>query len=212
MIRTTLTIALALVCMGTWTAPTYADGHKAASTAKPAPEHPMAEPKLEWSIKKVDQKLHIDYTITNGVGERIYVVDQLVEARGNNNFVRVEKPIVMNLRDPRMPAGTVKVVLGGISSDRPSAVVYTPTYRPIEPGKAYKGVIELPLPLVSYNPVGGTDPIVASPKSITLQIAYFRGEPHKWTTYPSKTEAKPISVPEDFDGNMLQTEAKPIPQ
>lgn len=172
----------------------------------------MTAPKLEWTLKKVDQKLHIDYTITNGLTERIHVVDKLVEARGNNNFVRVDKPVVMNLREPGMPAGIVKVVLGGISSDRPSTVVYTPTYRPIEAGKTLKGSLELPLPLVSYNPLGGTDPIVANPKSLTLQIAYFRGKPHKWITYPSKTESQPISVPEDFDGDTLETEPRPIPQ
>ncbi len=168
----------------------------------------MTQPTLEWSIHKVDQKLRIDYTVTNKLAEKIYVADKLIEPKGNDNFVRVDRPVVQTVFGA---PGLVVVGLGAFSSNRPSAVLYQPIFKAIDAGKALTGHLELALPLQSYNPVGGTDPIPATATQVSLRIIYFQGEPQGWKTMPSK-EKDPIKVPDGFTAAMLQTDPKPLPK
>lgn len=169
----------------------------------------MTQPVLEWSIQKVDQKLRIDYTVTNKLAERIYVADKLIEPRGNDNFARVDRPVVQTVLGA--PA-LVVVGLGAFSSSRPSTVLYQPIFKPLDAGKSLTGHLEIALPLQSYNPVGGTDPIPATASQVSLRIIYFKGEPQGWKTMPSKTDKEPIKVPDGFTGAMLQTDPKPLPK
>jgi len=167
----------------------------------------MNQPELEWTVRKAGASLRIDYTITNRSSQKIYVADRLLEPRGNDNFVLVDRPVVMNVQGAQ---GLVMIGLGGFSSDRPSTVIYQPTFRPLDPGGVLKRSLDIPLPLASYNPVGGTDPIPATANQLSLQILYFTGEPEEWTTMPSKGAA-PIKVPDGFTAQMLQTPPKPLP-
>ena len=168
----------------------------------------MNQPALEWTVQKDGTKLHIDYAITNHSADKIYVADRLIEPRGNDSFVRVDRPVVMNVRGAK---GLVMIGLGGFSSDRPSTVIYEPIFQPIDAGAVRKGSLQVPLPLVAYNPVGGVDPIQATANRLSLRVIYFTGEPQAWKTMPSKTEKDPIKVPDGFSATMLQTPPMPLP-
>lgn len=211
-------LALVGVALGCTTSPTTAaptdDKQRPARAPSSKPKPPvttetkaMNQPELEWTVTKVGTSLRIDYTITNHSTEKIYVSDQLVEPHGNDNFVPVDRPVVMNVRGAK---GLVLIGVGGFSSDRPSAVIYQPTFRPLDPGGVLKRSLDVPLPLKSYNPVGGTDPIPATANQLSLRIIYFAGEPQAWKTMPSKS-ATPIKVPDGFTAKMLQTPPKPLP-
>jgi hypothetical protein len=167
----------------------------------------MTQPTLEWSIAKVDQKLRIDYTITNNLPQKIYVANTLIEPKGNDNFVRVDQPVVQTVLGA---PGLVLVGLGAFSSSRPSTVVFQPIFNPLEAGKSLTGHLLIAVPLSAYNPVGGADPIPASANKMSLRITYFKGEPSSWKTMPSK-EKNPIKVPDGFTTEMLQSEPKPLP-
>ena len=55
--------------------------------------------------------------------------------------------------------------------------------------------LTLPLPLTSWNPVGGADPLSAQANQATLFVHTSRAEPKGWTTQPSD-DSEPLRTPE----------------
>ena len=162
-------------------------------------------PQLDWKATRDGAKLHLEYTVKNTTNDKIYIVDKLVEPAGGNKFRRATGPIVMN-----DSPGTVKLALAALSSDRPSATVYTPTFKPLAAGETATGSFDLPWPLKAWNPVGGANPITGTPTSAVFWLGYFPGEPTSWKQLASD-DATPLKVPEGFNGNALRVGPKPLP-
>lgn len=164
---------------------------------------PATNPELEWKVAKSGDLLVLSYELKNALDRKIYVADQIVDS--SNKYALVSRPIVMNDDTP----GTVKIVLGPEGSDRDTAMVYSPTYKPLEPGETAAGRFELPLPLVAWNPLRGANAIKPDMKQVRFKLYYFRGEPPSWTTYGTGDAA--VKVPEGMTVQIAPTEPKPLP-
>lgn len=162
-------------------------------------------PQLDWSITRDGAKLRVQFHLTNTTKHRIYIVDKLVVPAAGNKFNRTDQVTVMN-DEPN----TVMFALAAVSSDRPSATLYTPTFRPVEAGKKIDGRFELPFPLVAWNPVGGANAIAGTPKAAVFMLQYFEGEPPAWKKLTSDDKA-PLQVPDGHSPVMLRVGPKPLP-
>lgn len=148
----------------------------------------------------------MDYTITNSTGQQLYAVDQLVMPAKSNKWTRSPRITVMN-----ESAGVVKIALAAISSDRPSATLYTPTYRKIDAGASYQGTATAPWPLQAWNPVGGASPLKPNVESAVFMVQVFSGEPRSWKTLDSD-DSEALVVPEGFTLQMLSVGPQPLPK
>ncbi len=175
--------------------------------AKPRIEDPAVsdtQPELSWKMSLVGSNLVIDYQIANKTQTTVYVVDKLVVAKGNK-FARTDSITVMN-GDP----GTVLFAMAAVSSNRPSAALYTPTYRAVAAGATHEAKVEVPYPLKAWHPVGGANAIAADAKSAVFLIQYFAGDPPQWRTLASD-DAKPLKVPEGMTPSALRSGPMPLP-
>jgi len=159
---------------------------------------------LEWSMTLDGGRLRINYDVTNNSSASIYVVDKLV-ARQGKKWARTDQVTVMN-----DGPGSVKFALAAISSDAPAAQLYTPTYRAVLAGQPLRGSFTVDYPLKSWNPVGRTNPIAVDPRTATLMIQYFQGEPPRWNTLESD-DASPLKVPEGHVPRLLRVGPQPLP-
>jgi hypothetical protein len=150
-------------------------------------------------------RLVVEISFKNTTAKKIYLVDKLVVSAAGDTFARSDRLTVMNTDDP----STARFVLGAVSSNRPSYRLYTPTYAPLEPGASTSRHFELPWPLTSWNPVGGTNALRPTTKQVKLYVYGYNGEPRKWKTLPS-SDPEPLKVPE-FDTGPLIFEAGPLP-
>jgi hypothetical protein len=179
-----------------------------ANPATSKPENPaMSSDALKWSlsVSPDKKKLLVDVSFHNTTGQKLYLAEKLVTSAGGNKLTRSDRLTVMNTDDPTV----ARFVLGVTSSDRPSTVLYEPTYEAVAPGATVKRHFELPLPLTSWHPVGGANPLSARTASARLIVQGFLGEPAKWTTLPSD-DPQPIRVPE-LTQNREVFQAGPLP-
>jgi hypothetical protein len=184
----------------------------ACATAAPAKErHRAMQNPLSWKLSKSadGQKLVVDITLTNTGKKKLYVVDKLVvPAPGpGGKLMRSDRITVMNTENP----DEARFVLGAVSSDRPSMRLYTPTYERVAAGATVTRHFELPLPLASWNPVGGTNPLSPTTKRAKLVVIAFSGEPAEWRTLPSD-DPEPLRVPEfERAPTIFETGPDPLP-
>ena len=160
--------------------------------------------KLEWTAALDGGQLRVSYDVTNTTSATIYVVDKLVMRQGKK-WARTDQVTVMN-----DGPGTVKFALAAISSDAPAAQLYTPTFREVIAGQSLHGSFTVDFPLKSWSPVGRTNPIAPDPKTGTLMVQYFQGEPARWNTLESD-DAKPLKVPEGHSPQLLRVGPQPLP-
>jgi hypothetical protein len=130
----------------------------------PAPAAPSA-PKdnvvtastLDWSMKKSGDgsSIVIIANVKNTTDAPIWVADRLVVPAPGNKFTRTDRLTVMNTDDPAV----IRFVAGAVSSDRPSAQLYKPTFTEFAPGASVERTWTIPSPLKSWNPVGGANPL-----------------------------------------------------
>ena len=174
-------------------------------------EHMMNQSKvtLEWDMRLDGAKrnLQIAYSITNKSDKVVYVSDKLLITAGNNGFVPTDSVTVMNDDEP----GVLKFALLPISSNRPAAQLYGATYLPIQPSATYKTVRQMPYPLKSWNPVGGTNPIADGAKFGVLLLGYFYGDPPQWKDI-KKGDVVTAKVPVGHQLQLLRSAKKPLPQ
>ncbi len=161
----------------------------------PRPEPPMATTTsgLSWTLSSSGdkKKLLVDISFKNATKTQIYLAARLVTSAPGNKFTRSDRLTVMNTDDPT----EAKLVLGAVSSNRPSHRLYEPTYEPVAPGATVSRHFELAVPLTSWNPVGGTNPLSPKTRSARLIVYGFAGEPTSWSTLPSD-DPDPIKIPE----------------
>jgi hypothetical protein len=181
-----------------------------ATNPAPSGGPTMNKPSFDWKLSRQKDALRIDYEGKNTLEQRIYIVDKLVASNGRNDFSTTDQAIVMNYDQPGQPKDIVKVVLGAEGSDRETATVFTPTYRPVEPGQPFSGSVSIPFPLKSWHPLGGTSPIREGASKILFKLYYFTGEPPKWREMPS-TKQTPFRCPDGFVAKVLKLDPKPIP-
>ena len=161
--------------------------------------------KLEWTVVLDGGRLRVNYAVTNTTDASIFVVDKLVVRQGRK-WARTDRVTVMN-----DGPGGVQFALAAISSDAPAAQLYTPTYREVIAGQILRGSFTVDDPLESWNPVGRTNPIAAAPRTATLLIQYFQGEPARWNTLESD-DAKPLQVPEGHTPRLLRVGPQALPE
>jgi hypothetical protein len=164
-------------------------------------------PTMTWSVRRGPTSFELAYEVVNPTDQRIYVAHRLVQARAGGAFATLDQPIVMN--QPGSP-GTVAIVLGRRSSDRPSTVVHAPVFRPVEPGARSAHALTLASPLTAFHPVGGASPLPEDARDLVFELQYFVGEPAGWTTYPSTSES--IQVPEGTRFETFASQPVPIPR
>jgi hypothetical protein len=113
----------------------------------------------------------------------------------------------MTTEDPRI----VRFVVGVVSSDRPSVLLYGATFSRVEPGASVERAYRVPLPLASWNPVGGTNPLAAGARQARMFVHISSAEPATWATLAS-SDAEPLKVPEwGRAPTILQGDVKPLP-
>jgi hypothetical protein len=161
-----------------------------ASTPKPG-KKPMSQPEMTWKLERTAKAIVLSYEVRNTLGESIWICDKIVIAKGRDDYATTDLPIVKNLRGE---ASTIQIALGPISSDRPAVQMLSPTYRLLEAGKSHSDKREIPLPLRSFHPLGGADPIDQSATNVRFKLFYFKKEP-AWKDLPSKSGPS-IKVPE----------------
>lgn len=168
----------------------------------------MTEPTLDWqlSLEGGGAQLRIGYTVKNPLRKRIYICSQLVQRGQGGKFSRSNRAVVKNSEVP----GVIQIVLGRVSSDAPSATLYSPPYEPIEPGSSFSGSLLLPLPLKEWHPSNLPNPLSKDAKKVSFEVHMFKGEPPEWRTLPSD-ESTPLKVPEGYGVFILKTEPKPLP-
>jgi len=188
-----------------------------AGAKQPAPvtdparpqDQPMEPNALKWTMSTSPdkKKLVVEISFHNTTGQKLYLADKLVISAGGNKLTRSDRITVMNTDDPAV----ARFVLGLTSSDRPSTVLHEPTYEPVQAGATVARHFEIPLPLTTWHPVGGSNPLSAKTRSAILIIQGFAGEPAKWTTLPSD-DPQPIRVPElGQDRQVFKSGPLPIP-
>ena len=163
---------------------------------------------LEWDMRLDEAKrnLQLAYSITNKSDQVVYVSDKLLITAGNNGFAPTDSVTVMNDDEP----GVVKFALLPISSNRPAAQLYGATYLPIQPAATYKTARQVPYPLKSWNPVGGTNPIAEGAKFAVLLLGYFYGDPPQWKDVKKGDEVT-AKVPVGHPRQLLRSTKKPLP-
>jgi len=164
---------------------------------------------LDVRMSRTGDALQIEFEGKNTLDQRIYVADKLVKSNGRNDYTTVDGAIVMNHDEPGVSKDIVKIVIGQEGTDRETATVPSPTYRPVEPGGAVVGKVRVPYPLKSWHPLGGTNPLRPSTK-VLFKLYYFVGEPKKWISYPSSTQG-PIQIPDGISKMLFQTSPMPLP-
>lgn len=154
--------------------------------------------KLEWTMALDGGRLRVNYDVTNTTNASIYVVDKLVMRQGKK-WARTDQVTVMN-----DAPGSVKFALAAISSDAPAAQLYTPAYREVIAGQNLHDSFTVDYPLTSWTPVGRTNPIAAAPKTATLMIQYFKGEPARCRLTDAGGIAGNTTTQWFFSGTMAQ--------
>jgi hypothetical protein len=194
-------------------------GDGAAAPAKEPPKVPAKPPvkekmivpasPVEWSMSKSADgaSLAVNVKVANTTAGPIWVADRLIVPVPGNKFARTDRLTVMNTDDPKV----VRFVVGAVSSDRPSAQLYGATFHKVEAGASIEHAYKVPLPLASWNPVGGANPLVAGAAQAKLFVHTSIAEPVGWTTLAS-SDAEPVKVPEwGRAQTILQGDAKPLP-
>jgi len=172
------------------------------AASQPAVSDEPGHPDLSWSIVESSGGLQLQWEITNSAQEPRWFCDQLLVKSGEN-FALTEQVIVKN-----GAPGEVWLILGMVSSDRPSAVLYPPTFRALQPGESMARTVLLDRPLRAWHPVGGASPIADGADRVRLRVAWFDGEPPTRTTLPAEP---PIEVFEGFSTQWLDGGARSLP-
>lgn len=198
---------------------------KSPAQPAPVPAQPPAEPAkspapaqkekavsatpIEWSMKpSADGKsLLVNITVTNTTDTPIWVVDRLVAPGPGGKLARTDRLTVMNTDDPK----TIRFVAGAVSSDRPSATVYQPTFTEVAKGDVVRRAYTVPLPLTSWNPVGGASPLSTQATHVKLFVHTSRADPARWST-PATSDSQPLRIPEWGRGlSILEGQPLPLP-
>jgi hypothetical protein len=171
------------------------------------PMPPRSPGELTWSLTKTrdGKALSVSFSVKNTTPKPIYVADRLVKAVGNGKFRREDRLVIMNGDDPQ----TVRFVVGSVSADVPSTVAYEPTYVAVAPLGSISRTLTVPLPLVSYNPVGATRPLSAKAERAILFVDILPAEP-KWKTLEAEDGTR-FKVPER-ELSQPRAESLPLPR
>lgn len=170
-------------------------------------QSPAAQAALSWKMKKAGNLVDVVYRIENRSGQRIYVCDKLLSTKNGTSWRAFEGVSLQNL--PGRP-DTAQIVVGTPQSDADTMVVAPVTFRPIEPGQSLEATRKLPLPLESYNVMGGTEPLGKKVKQAILIVQSFVGEPPSWSELSAEDGSK-IRVPQGFTPHDLQADPLPLP-
>jgi hypothetical protein len=160
----------------------------------------MTAPPLVWSMAKSSDgtKLVVDFTFHNIKKHKVYLTRKLVVSAAGDKYARSDRLTVMTTDDPTV----CRIVLGAVSSDRPAYRLYTPEVEPVDPGQSITRRFELPLPLTSWNPVGGTNPLSPTTRRAVLIVYGIAGEIERWLPLPSD-DPEPLEVPDADRGPLL---------
>lgn len=198
---------VALGCSGDGTA----GPNPAKPVANPAAnkEKAVAEKQLEWSMKKnADGKsLAISIKVANTTGAPIWVADRLVAPGAGGKLARTDRLTVMNTDDP----ATIRFVVGAVSSDSPAAALYGATFTRVGAGESVSRSYTVPMPLASWNPVGGTSPLSTSAKQIKLFVHTSSSDPTEWST-PASSDHEALKIPQWGRAlTILASDPQPLP-
>ncbi len=145
---------------------------------------------VEWNLTRSGNTLHISYTLHNNGHEKVYVLDQMVAARGQA-FERLPQAIVVKGGEE---PGSVDFVRGYVNPGHPVLFQYAPAARSLEPGQSLMGTAEVGLPLSAWHPYGHPAPIKGTPQYAVLEVGYISGGDLKWTKVPLK-DGTSLSAP-----------------
>lgn len=162
---------------------------------------------LEWSLANASdgKSLVVEISVANTTDGPLWVAEKAVVPAAGGKFTRSDRLTVMNTDDPK----TIRFVLGAVSSDAPSTMVYEPTFAKISPGESAHRKFVLPLPLQSWNPVGRTNPLSREATQAKLYVHTSRAEPSTWTELRTD-DREPLRTPE-WDKAMTILEGKTLP-
>ncbi len=164
---------------------------------------------VEWSMSKSADgtSLAVTIKVANTTAGPIWVADRLVVPAPGNKFARTDRLTVMTTDDPKI----ARFVVGAVTSDRPSAQLYGATFTKLETGNSVERAYKVPLPLASWNPVGGASPLAAGVAQAKLFVHTSVAEPARWSTLASP-DAEPLKVPEwGRAQTIVQGDVKPLP-
>lgn len=191
---------------------------QAATPASPTPttsEAPVQNPAavadlhLDWTLQKVGDHLEIHYRLKNDGKERVYVVDQLYSGTSGPRTAEPTRVIVA----PSDRPDTVRFVRGVVETAANAEFDYPPGADFLDPGQVHEGSASVPLPLGPWHPYAPPDPLPASPRFATLEIATLRGD-GDWGGVPLEGGGE-LTVPQmgfyARSAQLIVGEAKPLP-
>jgi len=187
------------------------DGAAGAGPAKQAAtkENAVTPKPIEWSMsKRADGKaLAIEVKVANTTAAPLWVADRLVTPGTGGKLARTDRLTVMNGDDGK----TARFVVGAVSGDAPSTTLYGATFTQVAPGASVKRSYTVPLPLATWNPAAGTDPLAKGTTQARLQIHTSSADPKGWAS-PATSDAEPLKIPEWGRGlTILQGDVVSLP-
>ena len=177
------------------------------TTPASTPKSPAAQASLSWKMKKAGNLVEVVYRIENRSGQRIYVCDKLLSTQNGSTWSAFEGASLQNV--PGRP-DTAQIVVGTPPTDADTMAISPVTFRPLEPGQSLEATRKLPLPLASYNVMGGTEPLGKKVKQALLIVQSFIGEPPSWSELSAEDGSK-IRIPQGFTPRDLQADPLPLP-
>ncbi len=179
-LRTAVGIALAL-----------AGGCDRDSTAKPETKKAaMSDVRLDFTLTRTGDQLHVAYQLTNGTKDTIYVADQLLAYHEGKIKLVPERMIVV----PGDRKDTVRLVRAMEPTDS-SEFQHPPGTAPLAAGATRDGTADLSLPLQGWHNYGESPDLPAPPKQAVLEIAYLTGDGIQWGAVTTSDGVK-VTVPQ----------------
>ena len=168
----------------------------------------MSDVRLDFTMTKAGDHLHVAYKLVNTSKQGVFVADQLLEYNGDTIRLVPDRVIVAPGDD-----GTVRFVRGIVETET-TQFDHPPGAVPLAAGATHEGSAEVPLPLAGWHNYGPNPQLPSRPKAVVLEIAYLTGDGIQWGSVTTADGTK-VTVPQmpsyNTHAKLARSGPKPLP-
>jgi hypothetical protein len=130
--------------------------------------------RLDWRLVEAGpRRLVAEYRLVHPGERPLWAVDRLVVFAEPSGFAVDERAAIV--ADDPVHAGRALLIRGYVSPESLVATELLPAARPLPPGGAVEGRLEVPWPLAGWHPNDGSFPLRGQPREAALRVGVLPG-------------------------------------